>query len=72
VERSNSGTGHKMVIDKKMNKLGEWAMGKPLGSVIIAQQAAVGAEARFEILKLIKTGERIEVLSYVPNVKRKA
>lgn len=48
-----------------MDKLNEWAMGKPLGLVIIAQQAAVGAEARFEILKLIKTGERIEGCSSV-------
>jgi hypothetical protein len=59
-----------MVIEKKMNKLAEWAKGKPLGLVIIAQQAAVGAESCFEFLKSIKAGEKIEVLSYVPNVKR--
>jgi hypothetical protein len=53
-----------------MNKLAEWAKGKPLGLVIIAQQAAVGAESCFEFLKSIKAGEKIEVLSYVPNVKR--
>jgi hypothetical protein len=47
-----------MVINKKMNKLGEWATGKPLGLIIIAQQAAAGAEACFEFLKLIKAGER--------------
>jgi hypothetical protein len=40
-----------------MNKLDKWAMGKPLGLVIIAQQMAVGAEACFEILKLIKAGQ---------------
>lgn len=54
-----------MVIGKKVETLGEWAMGKPLGSVIIAQQAAGGAEACFEFLKLIKTGERIEGCSSV-------
>jgi hypothetical protein len=26
-----------MVIDKKMNKLGEWAMGKPLGLVMMGE-----------------------------------
>jgi hypothetical protein len=40
-----------MVIEKKMNKLGEWAKGKPLGLVIIAQQAAVGVEALSKWLK---------------------
>lgn len=51
VERRNNGTEHKMVIEKKMNKLGEWAKGKPLGLVIIAQQAAVGVEALSKWLK---------------------
>jgi hypothetical protein len=32
-----------MVIDKKMNKLDEWAKGKPLGLVMIAQQLAARA-----------------------------
>jgi hypothetical protein len=47
-----------MVIDKKMKKLGEWAKGKPLGLVIIGQQAAVSVEACFKFLKLIKVRER--------------
>jgi hypothetical protein len=46
-----------MVIDKKMNKLGEWAKGKPLGLVICAQQAAVGAEPLHKWLKSIKVEE---------------
>ncbi len=44
-----------------MNKLGEWAKGKLLGLIIIAQQAAVGAKVGFEFLKLIYGGERNEV-----------
>jgi hypothetical protein len=51
-----------MVIDKKVNKLGEWAKGKPWGLVIIAQQAAVGVEADFEFLKLTKAGQRKEMV----------
>jgi hypothetical protein len=46
-----------MVIDKKMNKLGEWAKGKPLGLVIFAQQAAVGTEPLLKWLKSIKVEE---------------
>ena len=46
--------------------LDEWAKGKPLGLVIIAQQLAVGAEPCFEFLKLIKSGDRIEVFSSLP------
>ena len=41
-----------------MNKLGEWAKCKPLGLVIIAQQAAVGAEALVKWLKSIKVKEK--------------
>ena len=38
-----------MVIDKKMKKLREWTKGRPLGLItIMAQRAAVGAEACFE------------------------
>jgi hypothetical protein len=48
-----------MVIDKKMNKLGEWAKSKPLGLVIIAQQAAVGVEALVKWLKSIKMEEHL-------------
>lgn len=58
-----------MAIDKKMSKLGEWAKGKPLGLVIVAQQAAIGAEECFEYLKLIKSGEKIETLSSIPKAK---
>jgi hypothetical protein len=43
-----------MVIEREMNKLGEWAKGKPLGLVIFAQQAAVGVEPLFKWLKSIK------------------
>ena len=46
-----------MVIEK-MNKLGEWAKGKLLGLVIIAQQAAVGVEA-LEWLRSIKVEQRL-------------
>jgi len=46
-----------MVIEKKMNKLGEWAIGKTLGLVIIAQQAGVGAESLAKWLKSIKVEE---------------
>ena len=48
-----------MAIDKKMSKLGEWAKGKPLGLVIIAQQAAVGVEALVKWLKSIKVEEQL-------------
>ena len=54
------------------SKLADWAKGKPPGLVMIAQQFAIGAEACFEFLKLVKAEERIEALSYVPNVKREA
>lgn len=53
----------------KIDEIKKWAKGKPLGLVMIAQQSAVGAEPCFQFLKLVKAGERIEVLSYVPNVK---
>ena len=46
-----------MVIDKQMNKLGKWAKGKPLGLVIVAQQATVGAEPLFKWLKSMKVEE---------------
>jgi hypothetical protein len=46
----------------KKNKLGEWAKGKLLGLIMIAQQVAVGAKVGFEFLKLIYTGARIEAL----------
>jgi len=52
-----------------MEKLKKWANGKPVGLVIIAQQLAVGAEACFEILRLIKAGEKIEALSAVQKDK---
>ena len=42
-----------------MNKVGEWAKGKPLGLVIIAQQAAIGAEFLSNWLKSIKVEERL-------------
>ena len=57
--RSNNGIEHKMVIDKKTNKLGEWAKGKPLGLVIFAQQAAVGVEGLVKWLKSIKVEEHL-------------
>jgi hypothetical protein len=56
-----------MVIEKKMNKLGEWARGKLLGLVIISQQATVGVESCFEFLQLVKARERIECYSNLPN-----
>ena len=46
-----------MVIDKKMSELGKWAMRKPVGLVIVAEQAAVGAEALVKWLKSIKVEE---------------
>jgi hypothetical protein len=46
-----------------MNKLKEWAKGKPVGLVIIAQQLAIGTEACFKVLKLIKAGERSEAIA---------
>ena len=46
-----------------MDKLKEWAKGKPIGLVIMAQQLAVGTGACFEFLRLIKAGEKIGVLS---------
>jgi hypothetical protein len=49
-----------MAIDRKMNKLGEWAKGKPLWLVIMGQQAAVGAEPLFKWLKSIKMEEWLE------------
>ena len=42
---------------KKMSGLNEWAKGKPVGLVIMAQQFAVGAEACFEFLKLASVNE---------------
>jgi hypothetical protein len=52
-----------------MEKLNEWAKGKPPGLVIMAQQLAVGAEPCFEFLKLIKSGDRIEGFSSLPKAK---
>ncbi len=46
-----------------MKHLNQWAKGKPLGLVMMAEQLAVGAEACFEFLRLIKAGEKIEALS---------
>ena len=46
-----------------MRKLNEWAKGKPVGLVIMAQQLAIGAELCFELLKKIKAGDRIELFS---------
>ena len=36
---------------EKMQKLNEWAKGKPLGLVMVAQQFTVGAEPCFQFLK---------------------
>ena len=47
----------------QMKILNKWAQGKRVGLVMISQQLAVGAELCFEFMKLIKAGERIEVLS---------
>ena len=55
-----------------MKHLKEWVKGKPLGLVMIAQQLAISAKSCIEFLKLVKAGEWIEALSYVPNVKREA
>ena len=52
-----------------MHELNEWAKGKPEILVIIAQQLAVGAEACFQFLKLIKSGDRIEAFSSLPKAK---
>jgi len=52
-----------------MNELGKWAMVKPLGLVMVAQQLAISAEACFEVLKLVKAGERIEAFSSLPKSK---
>jgi hypothetical protein len=49
--------------------LNEWAKGKPLDLVMIAQQFAVSAEACFVFLKMIKSGDRIEALSSLPKSK---
>jgi hypothetical protein len=54
---------------QRLSKLNEWAKGKPYLLVMIAQQLAGGTEACFKVLKSVKAGERIEVLSYVPDVK---
>jgi hypothetical protein len=52
-----------------MKWLNEWAKGKPLGLVIMAQQFAVSAEPCFEFLEMIKSGDRIEALSSLPKAK---
>lgn len=52
-----------------MKHLNNWAKGKPLGLVMFAEQFAVGAEACFQFLKLIKSGDRIELFSSVPKAK---
>ena len=52
-----------------MNHLKEWAKGKPLGLVMVAQQFAISAEACFEFLRLIKAGEKINVLPSIPKDK---
>jgi hypothetical protein len=46
-----------MVIDKKKRKLDEWAKRRPLGLVIFAQQAAVGAEPLLKWVKSMKVEE---------------
>lgn len=57
VERRNNGTGHKIAFGGKMQQLDKWGQGKRVGLVMIAQQFAIGAEACFEVLKLIKKGD---------------
>jgi hypothetical protein len=52
-----------------MKHLAQWAKGKPLGLVVVAQQLAISAEECFEYLKLIKSGEKIEALSSLPKGK---
>jgi len=47
---------------KKMDRLGVWAKGRPLGLVMIAQQAAVGAEGCFEFVKLTMAGENVRTV----------
>jgi hypothetical protein len=54
---------------EKMFYLNKWAKGKPLGLVMIAEQLAVGAEQCFQLLKLIKSGDRIEAFSSMPKAK---
>ena len=54
---------------EKMKHLSNWAKGKPLGLVMIAQQLAVGAESCFESLMLIKSGDRIEAFSSLPKAR---
>ena len=54
---------------EKMKYLNNWAKGKPLGLVMIAQEFAVDAEACFQFLKLIKSGDRIEAFSSLPKAK---
>ncbi len=61
-----------MVIDKQMTKLGEWAKGKPLGLVIFAQQAAVGAEPLFKWLKSIKGEELLRDHITAPTFQKMA
>jgi len=39
---------------------------------MVAQQFTIGVEPCFEFLKIVKAEERIEALSYVPNVKRQS
>jgi len=52
-----------------MGQLTEWAKGKPLGLVMMAQQFTVGAEPCFQFLKLIKSGDRIEAFSSLPKAR---
>jgi hypothetical protein len=57
------------MIKHKLSKLNEWAKDKPYFLVMMAQQLAGGTETCFKVLKLVKAGERIEVLSCVPDVR---
>jgi hypothetical protein len=47
----------------KLSKLNEWAKDKPYLLVTFAEKLAEGTEACFKVLKSVKAGERIEVLS---------
>jgi hypothetical protein len=44
---------------RNMKQLDKWAKGKPLGLVIIAQQAAVGVEDLVKWLKSIKVEDQL-------------
>jgi hypothetical protein len=52
-----------------MKYLNRWAKGKHLGLVMIAQRLAISGEGCFEFLRLIKSGEKIGLLSSIPKDK---